>query len=162
MITPNATGYFGRAGGSDGRAMATKVHYVKPNGKVACGYKPHKTLSFMFCANGVHWPYITCKTCKGEVSGVEKIKKESEKAMSESTINIGKKVVEKDVVIVLPNKEVVRIQYRRYDDDGPSLDILLPEPMPVNNFIGSEMKPAKALSKGKQHIRQADQITLVF
>ena len=83
--------------------------------------------------------------------------------MSESTINIGKKVVEKDIVIVLPNKDVVRIQYRHYDDDGgPSLDILLPEPMPVNNFIGSEMKPAKALSKGKQHIRQADQITLVF
>ena len=76
-------------------------------------------------------------------------------------IRIGKKTIEQDTRIVLPTGEEVVIQFRHYDEEvGFTLDILLPAPMPVNNFLGVEMSPAPAMGKG--HVRKADQLTLVF
>lgn len=65
-----------------------------------------------------------------------------------------------DIVIVLPGNREVTLQYR---SEGPSLDILFPEPWPVNNWEGSDMKPAKSPSGNKkdcQHIRIADQLCI--
>jgi len=68
-----------------------------------------------------------------------------------------------DIVIVLPGNREVTLQYR---SEGPSLDILFPEPWPVNNWEGSEllvwlnMKPAKSINKTTQHIRIADQLCI--
>ena len=62
-----------------------------------------------------------------------------------------------DIVIVLPGNREVTLQYR---SEGPSLDILFPEPWPVNNWEGSDMKPAKSINKRSQHIRIADQLCI--
>ena len=66
-----------------------------------------------------------------------------------------------DILIVLPGNREVTLQYR---SEGPSLDILFPEPWPVNNWEGGDMKPAKSPSgsnkKGCQHIRIADQLCI--
>ena len=78
-------------------------------------------------------------------------------------VRIGKKTIERDTRIVLPAGEEVVIQFRNYDgtaEAGFTLDILLPTPMPVNNFLGVEMKPAPAMGRG--HVREADQLTLIF
>ena len=64
MNETNATGYFGRASGGGHKALATKVHYVKSDGKCACGYKPHKTLKFQWCADDVAYEYIDCPRCR--------------------------------------------------------------------------------------------------
>ena len=58
------TGYFGRATENGHRAMATKVHVVDDFGKPICGYKPHKTMQFQWCAMGVRLPYVECPKCK--------------------------------------------------------------------------------------------------
>jgi hypothetical protein len=62
-----------------------------------------------------------------------------------------------DIVIVLPGNREVTLQYR---SEGPSLDILFPEPWHVNNWEGSDMKPAKSINKTCQHIRIADQLCI--
>jgi len=62
-----------------------------------------------------------------------------------------------DIVIVLPGNREVTLQYR---PEGPSLDILFPEPWYVNNWEGSNMVPAKSINKTHQHIRLADQLCI--
>jgi hypothetical protein len=80
-------------------------------------------------------------------------------------IKIPELIVEQDIIVVLPDGREVTLQYRNYEGndrgEGASLDILLPKPMLVYNWIGSDMKPAKNL-KGKgyegQHV--ADQLCI--
>ena len=166
----NATGYFGRAGGSDGKAVATKVHYIKPNGKVACGYKPHKTFQFQFCAHGINYPYIECKGCRAWVRDIEQsrkdqgIEKEKEKAMKVKLSG-----VEKDVVLVLPDGREIEVQYRNYEGDkktgeGATVDFILPSPHPVYNFLGSDLKPSKKAKGFRKatNVLEADQLTIVL
>ena len=58
-----ATGWFGRPKGEGQRACSTRLtHYVE-NGKPVCGYKPHPTMLFQFCAAGIHEDYIDCVKC---------------------------------------------------------------------------------------------------
>jgi len=51
------TGWFGR------EHRNTQVHILKQNGVCLCGYRPHKTMKFQWCANGVHLPYVECDRC---------------------------------------------------------------------------------------------------
>lgn len=163
----NSTGYFGRPSPvPGGTGISTNVHYVGADGKPVCGYKPHKTMEFQWCSDGLNFQYLECKGCKEWAKNREKskINKDTDKeiTMSDKTIKIGPKVVEKDITIELPNGEEVVVQYRAYDEEsGPSLDIILPKPMPINCYRGSEMKPAKAVGKSG-NVRNGDQITLIF
>lgn len=56
-------GYFGRAKEDGHSARSTQVHALL-NGKVMCGYKPHPTMKFQWCAfdTGVH--LVECPKCK--------------------------------------------------------------------------------------------------
>jgi len=57
------TGYFARASEDGHKACSSKVHIVR--GKLPlCGYRPHKTMQFMFNAAGIHIPYVECAKCK--------------------------------------------------------------------------------------------------
>jgi len=72
----NATGYFGRPSEHGQKAMCTKVHYVKQDGTVACGYTPHPSMKFQWCANAIHWDYIECAGCKAWIrKQVDQLKK---------------------------------------------------------------------------------------
>lgn len=81
-----------------------------------------------------------------------------------SEIKINRRTVERDIDVVLPSGETIVLQYRAYDPElGPTVDILLPSPMPVNNFIGAGMSPAPRWRRTTgHHVRRADQLTLVF
>lgn len=61
------TGYFARATGEPERGMkqvVTGVHIIDAETRLPiCGYKPHKTLRFHFCAAFVHRPYVECPKC---------------------------------------------------------------------------------------------------
>ena len=59
-------GYFSRAFNKDHKSFSTKTHIVD-NGKVLCGYKPHKTLEFLWCKIGIDvgsLDYLECNKCK--------------------------------------------------------------------------------------------------
>lgn len=58
------TGYFGRASEENHLAKSTKVHIVENDSTPVCGYKPHKTMKFIFCANGVVMRLVECVKCK--------------------------------------------------------------------------------------------------
>jgi len=63
------TGYFARAtenrrGYHQHSAKHTKVHILKSNGVCLCGYRPHKTMSFQWCANGIVLEYVECDRCR--------------------------------------------------------------------------------------------------
>jgi hypothetical protein len=55
-------GYFGRPFNKDHKSFTTKTHIVE-NSKVLCGYKPHKTLEFLWCAYN-NLDYVECDKCK--------------------------------------------------------------------------------------------------
>jgi hypothetical protein len=72
-------GYFGRANENGHSARHTKTHVINDR-KVLCGYKPHKTMMFQWCSNGLGFPStIECVSCK------EKAKKILEKEYSKKT-----------------------------------------------------------------------------
>jgi hypothetical protein len=81
--------------------------------------------------------------------------------MKDSIIKIQKNAVEQDIIVKLPDGEEITFQYRNYEGI-PSVDIILPEVTSVHTMVGSEMKASKALSPKMQHVRQADQITVIF
>lgn len=60
-------GYFSRAFNFKHKSLSTKTHIVN-NNKVLCGYKPHKTLNFLWCAflsDGIdNLQYLECNKCK--------------------------------------------------------------------------------------------------
>ena len=60
----SATGWYGRPSVGKQQARVTRyTHYVTASGPV-CGYKPHPTMKFQFCAHGIHLDYIDCPGCK--------------------------------------------------------------------------------------------------
>ena len=59
------TGYFARARSATHDARHTKTHlFDDGKGKCLCGHKPHPTMSFQWCANGVQIEYVECGACK--------------------------------------------------------------------------------------------------
>lgn len=58
------TGYFARATEKGHSAKFTKVHIIDNNGKPICRYKPHETMQFMFCSQGITLRYVECPKCK--------------------------------------------------------------------------------------------------
>tara|TARA_Y100000034_G_scaffold123484_1_gene170298 strand:+ start:414 stop:641 length:228 start_codon:yes stop_codon:yes gene_type:complete len=58
------TGYFARASGEGGREISTNVHVTHDNDKPICGYKPHPTLRFQWCANRLVLHYVECVKCR--------------------------------------------------------------------------------------------------
>lgn len=58
-------GYFGRPFNFKHKSLSTKTH-IFINGKVLCGYKPHKTLKFQWCAIDIknNLYYVECGKCK--------------------------------------------------------------------------------------------------
>ncbi len=61
------TGYYGRASGEGGRALSTKSH-AQENGKNLCGYRPHDTLIFQWCAADWVLNYIDCVGCRAKLA----------------------------------------------------------------------------------------------
>ena len=59
------TGYFARPPiRRVRRACSSEVHLVdSETGKPICGYKPHSSMEYHFCAADAHLPYIKCKKC---------------------------------------------------------------------------------------------------
>lgn len=59
------TGYFARASGEPKgcKEVVSGVHILE-NGKTICGYKPHKTLRFHWCAGQIVAHYVECRTCE--------------------------------------------------------------------------------------------------
>jgi len=62
------TGYFARAHENGHDARWTQVHILKDNGVCLCGYRPHRTLQFMFASYGVVEKYVECSKCKERLS----------------------------------------------------------------------------------------------
>ena len=62
------TGYFAKATEEGHKAGFTIVHIVDNYGEPICRYKPHKTMQFCFCSNGIYLPNVECPQCrkKGE------------------------------------------------------------------------------------------------
>lgn len=60
------TGYFARASGEPkgSKALSTNVHVTDNNTNPICGYKPHRTLRFQWCANRLVKNYVECATCR--------------------------------------------------------------------------------------------------
>ena len=65
-----STGWFGRASEQGHSAKSTKVHLLV-NGKPVCGYKPHKTMQFQWCASSIMNSYIECSECKEKATEYE-------------------------------------------------------------------------------------------
>ena len=65
---------------------------------------------------------------------------------------------ETDVDIVLPNGQIIQLQYRL---DSPSIDVWLPEATQVTNWIGDDMEPAPLFGTGaRPHVHQAQQLVI--
>ena len=65
---------------------------------------------------------------------------------------------ETDIDIVLPGGQIIQLQYRL---EAPSLDICLPEPTSVCNWIGDDMDPAPLSGRRtKPHVHQAQQLVI--
>ncbi len=67
---------------------------------------------------------------------------------------------ETDVDLVLPNGQVISLQYRL---EAPSIDVCLPEDLAVTNWTGDDMEPAPEagpLSAGFAHVRLAKQLVI--
>ena len=57
------TGYYAQTPKPGGVGRSTNVHVAK-DGKPICGYRPHESYKFQWCAHGIYAPYIECKRCK--------------------------------------------------------------------------------------------------
>jgi len=64
------TGYWARAHEDRHDTRTTKVHIEKDD-KGLCGYIPHKTMKFQWCAMDVYLPYVECKKCKEKYQRIE-------------------------------------------------------------------------------------------
>ena len=65
------TGYFARATEKGHNSKSTQVH-IENEGKGLCGYKPHKTMKFQWCAADVYLSYVECNKCKKIFEKMEK------------------------------------------------------------------------------------------
>ena len=61
-----------------------------------------------------------------------------------------------DIELKFPNGKTMTLQWRV---ESPSIDVLLPETLPVSNWIGTDMKPAPKFGKHAE-VRNADQLML--
>ena len=80
-------------------------------------------------------------------------------------IRLGKKEVERDIDIVLPNGKAIQVQYRNYEGNlhnghGASIDFIFPSKVVAHNWQGSEMKPAPIVHKREVHL--VDQIACIL
>lgn len=65
---------------------------------------------------------------------------------------------ETDINIVLPQGQIIQLQYRL---ESPSIDVCLPEPTSVTNWIGDDMEPAPlAKRKTRSHVHEAQQLMI--
>ncbi len=65
---------------------------------------------------------------------------------------------ETDIDIVLPQGQVIQLQYRL---EAPSLDVCLPEATSVTNWIGDDMKPAPLNGRERNsHVHKAQQLVI--
>jgi hypothetical protein len=62
-----------------------------------------------------------------------------------------------DVALIMPNGHRIIVQFRV---ESPSIDICLPENLPVSNWEGLDMKPAPKAFSGADHIRKVDQLCI--
>ena len=61
------TGYFARAHEDGHDARWTQVHLFNSDlSKCLCGYVPHKTMQFCFCAMDIAYDYVKCPKCKSK------------------------------------------------------------------------------------------------
>lgn len=77
-------GYFAR---SD---KWTKCHVTK-NGKCLCGYKPHETMEFQWCAGFIILGFIECPKCKkmaGEILTKQLLANVAEVPAKEKTVTL--------------------------------------------------------------------------
>ena len=61
-----------------------------------------------------------------------------------------------DIHVMLPNGDIIDIQWRI---ESPSIDIIFPKPVAVNNWEGEDMKPAPSVNR-QSHVRLADQLCI--
>lgn len=64
---------------------------------------------------------------------------------------------EMDILLVFPNGKEMEIQFRL---GGPTIDICLPVPVSVTNWIGDDMYPAPPIKNHPSHVRLASQICI--
>ncbi len=88
------------------------------------------------------------------VDGLKKCLEERKTTESSNKIKLGHK--ETDVNLVLPNGQVIQIQYRL---EGPSIDVCLPTECCVTNWQGDDMEPAPAYKK-EDCVRLAKQLVI--
>ena len=67
-----AIGWYGRCFNKNHKSLSTKTHVVSDviKGKVLCGYKPHKTLEFNWCATNNNMIYLECNKCKTKLKKI--------------------------------------------------------------------------------------------
>lgn len=73
------TGYFGRArelvAGRWRKGAVSGTHLVGEDDIPLCRYRPHPTMSFQCCANGVHEPYVKCSGCRKALAKIQEATK---------------------------------------------------------------------------------------
>lgn len=118
-----STGYFGRATEKGHNAMTTQVHvYNGKTGRCLCGYKPHKTMQFMWCANDAQVEYIECGNC------LEKV--------AESLIADNKKRE-----LIISNKKTPEGKFRMYETKLKNLfDEMAKDKVKLNVVIGGKAR----------------------
>jgi len=80
-------------------------------------------------------------------------------------VKLGKKEMERDINIVLPNGKTIQVQYRNYEGNlynghGASIDFIFPSKVVAHNWQGTEMKPAPTVNKKEVHL--VDQIACIL
>ena len=63
-----STGWFGQPEGK-----STKVHVKKSDGTCLCGYRPHKSFQFQWCAHDIQMDYLECPKCKDKAKKILKL-----------------------------------------------------------------------------------------
>jgi len=53
-------GYFARTFNKNHKSLSTKTHIVHDD-KILCGYKPHKSMQFQWCASVNSLEYLECE-----------------------------------------------------------------------------------------------------
>jgi len=62
-------GYFARAHEDGHSARRSKVHVINDD-IVLCGYKPHETMKFQWCAGMTTIDYVECNICKQKLNKI--------------------------------------------------------------------------------------------
>lgn len=65
-----STGYFG----VPGTERTTNAHVRKNDGQCLCGYTPHPSYEYQWCAHGIQEDYVECKKCKDKIISLKEKK----------------------------------------------------------------------------------------